>query len=983
MPELAVDRFAEFFQAIWGRIPFQWQKDLLSRVLENEDHPWPAVIALPTASGKTACLDVAVYALASQAGRSVSGQSRTAPRRVFFVVDRRLIVDEAFERARRLARKLEEAKTGIVREIADSLRNLAGGATPLACFQLRGGMFRSDAWARSPLQPIIVASTVDQLGSRLLFRAYGRSSRAWPIQAGLVGNDALLLLDEAHCAVPFMQTLQAVRHFRSWAERPLSPPFHVAIMSATPPERMDDIFRDTSQEPKTPEHPLGARQLAKKPSRLIQVSVSRLKALEEFAGRLARTAEELAGDSPAAVVIFANRVATAREVHRLLFKKHGERASLLTGRMRPIDKDDIIAGQLSMLSADISWERRLSAPHFVVATQTLEVGANLDFDLLVTECASMDALRQRFGRLNRMGRLTVASAAILIRADQAENSDDDPVYGPALANTWAWLNEQAGGEEQIDMGIASISERLPEGKEYARLSAPVQQSPVMLPAHLDSLVQTAPEPVPSPGISAFLHGPNQPGADVQVCWRADLDMESPDRALETLVLCPPAVSECLPTPIGLVRRWLMGDDPSDATIADVEGIPVDGEQAQKEDAKNLNRRAILWRGRDETDVIRDPSNVRPGDIIVLPAATEGWHCFGDLLARHGRMPVFDWGDRAHFAARGKATLRLHPSVLEQWPDFETRPALLELATHASADFEVDPDSLPSLLRNVLAMVAEDVSAGWLQPIAKILAADPALRKSVIPHPSGKGIIIVGRRRVPGVAESHDSFNDEDDSSSSGTVRVDLETHSDGVADFARRFATGCDLSPEIVGAMSCAGELHDLGKADPRFQTLLRGGNLWVRDKLLAKSGDMPKGYLAYLKARKMAGYPPGGRHELLSVSLAESAPGLLPKDAELRELVLHLIGSHHGFCRPFAPAIIDDKPETVSISYRSRTLAAQSNTGLERLESGVAERFWRLTRRYGWWGLAWLETIFRLADHRCSETEDEQGGNNDGSTHS
>ena len=91
----------------------------------------------------------------------------------------------------------------------------------------------------------------------------------------------------------------------------------------------------------------------------------------------------------------------------------------------------------------------------VVATQTLEVGADLDFDGLVTECASLDALRQRFGRLNPTGRPIEARAAILVRGDQAGAATDkqegkgrktktaktrekeDPDYGSALAETWA------------------------------------------------------------------------------------------------------------------------------------------------------------------------------------------------------------------------------------------------------------------------------------------------------------------------------------------------------------------------------------------------------------------------------------------------------------------------------------------------------------------------------------------------------------------
>ena len=431
--------FAEFFATLWHKEPFAWQKALAKRVLESSEIPpedsrasgsspdcpaaisaWPEAIALPTASGKTACMDIAVFALAAQACRLARNQTITAPRRIFFVVDRRVIVDEAYERARRLAEKLESAEEGILKVVADSLRQIAHGASagfdeerPLAVHVLRGGMYRSEAWARSPLQPSVMASTVDQTGSRLLFRAYGRGSGVWPIYAGLVANDSLILLDEAHCARPFLQTLQAVRRFRAWAHAPLGRSFWPVVMSATPPPGIDDVFEDLSSERLDPVHPLGRRQLARKPARLHTVTkAAGRRATSVFATALARAASELINEERRAIVVFVNRVAAARETHRRLAADHGDHAVLLTGRMRPVDKDAVVQQRLRPLQSDRSEKRSLAEPVIVVATQTLEVGADLDFDGLVTECASLDALRQRFCRLNRMGRPIEARAEI-------------------------------------------------------------------------------------------------------------------------------------------------------------------------------------------------------------------------------------------------------------------------------------------------------------------------------------------------------------------------------------------------------------------------------------------------------------------------------------------------------------------------------------------------------------------------------------------
>jgi CRISPR-associated endonuclease/helicase Cas3 len=979
MVELNDQGFDAFFKELWEKPPFAWQHELARRVLEDET-PWPEVIALPTAAGKTACLDIAVYALAAQANRLASGVLLTAPRRIFFVVDRRVIVDEAFERARTLAKKLRLAKGGILKDVADRLRIFSGGNEPLACFQLRGGMYRSDAWAKSPIQPTIVASTVDQLGSRLLFRTYGRSFKAWPIQAGLAGNDSLILLDEAHCSQPFWETLQAICKYRAWAEIPLHSPFHAVVMSATPPGGVSDIFHDTSDEPKNRLHPLGKRQLASKPAKLQPAKAKGKNATKELAKELVCQAENLLkswiGKSASepdlfsrqisgapATVIFCNRIDTAREAHCLLAQKYGDQAILMTGRMRPIDKDDTISGPLALLGADGSDKRILDAPMFVITTQSLEVGANLDFDMLVTECASLDALRQRFGRLNRMGRPIDAKAAILIRVDQAENSEEDPVYGAALAETWKWLNKQAGEKQEIDMGIAAISGFLPTGEELTKLNAVADHAPVMLPAHIDTLVQTAPEPWPTPEVSLFLHGPRSGPADVQICWRSDLVGNDEENWKDAVILCPPASPECLSVPFGLMRRWLSGETTDSS--ADIEGM-ADNDALETD--KVCNRKVIRWRGRDDVEVTENPSSIRPGDVVIIPASLAGW----EILATLGNNSVADWGDRAYLQARDKAILRLHPEVLKQW-SFSSLDRLKELACNGLTQLEDDPDGLHEEINAALDLVIADSELpkclAWLKISAQSLSRDCR----IMPHPTG-GMILRGNHRQNQYVADVDVFCDEDDPTASGTTFTLLSAHLDGVADLAGHFAGGCALPTELCEAIKAAGRCHDYGKADPRFQAWLKGGNPWLCGPLIAKSDVMPQGRKESEAARKRAGYPAGGRHELLSVRLLENDPDPLPVAEELHDLQLHLVASHHGYCRPFAPVVKDAAPIDVMFNFQGKKFSANTATALERLDSGVAERFWRLTRRYGWWGLAWLEAITRLADHRRSEWEEHRG---------
>jgi CRISPR-associated endonuclease/helicase Cas3 len=484
-PAACLEQFVAFFQAVHdGREPFPWQKRLAVRVCDPEQG-WPRAIALPTAAGKTSCIDIAVFALAY---RAKSGYPRTTPRRIFLVVDRRIVVDQAYEHARKkLAVTLDTSEADGSRTVADQLREIARPGwlglssaersrvlrkrreiqdeqdkrkrrelydnldelvrawidlRPLDVYALRGGMYREDTWVRSPLQPTVVTSTVDQVGSRLLFRGYGVSDGMKPVHAGLVGNDALILLDEAHCSQAFAETAEAVAKYRRWHDE--LAPFKFVQMTATPagdiPE--DAVERDQDDDQS---HPfLGKRINASKPTALLVTNPIKgknwqeplvKKLVEAAVGLMGRTAED-GSDVVRSVGVIVNRVSTARAVHDALStaegkKPEGERADvlLLTGRMRPLDRDALLDRLRPLFTGNPGPDR----PTYVVATQCLEVGADLDFHALASECASLDALRQRFGRLNRHAQArTFAPGVIVVRADQTEDTDDDPVYRQAL-----------------------------------------------------------------------------------------------------------------------------------------------------------------------------------------------------------------------------------------------------------------------------------------------------------------------------------------------------------------------------------------------------------------------------------------------------------------------------------------------------------------------------------------------------------------------
>ncbi|MGE0756082.1 MAG: type I-U CRISPR-associated helicase/endonuclease Cas3, partial [Pirellulaceae bacterium] len=553
---LSISDFGAFHAAVHdGNQPFGWQQRLLEQIVRNR--VWPRVLDLPTGVGKTTCIDIALFALALDTANEVAG--RWCPRRIVMVVDRRIVVDQVAERGRSILRSLITSQDMIVVEVARRLRSLTrAGDEPLGVFTLRGGMPKDDGWARTPDQPLIIGSTVDQVGSRMLMNGYGVSQGMKPVHAGLLANDTLLLLDEVHLSEPFRQTLDQLARLRTrFTGSGLATRFAHAFLSATPGDGEQQRFMLLDEE-KSPDSPLGPRLHATKQVRLVEVDDRT--ALEQAC--VAQAKDLLQRHRTIAVVV--NRVANAIGITQQLREILGTdvRVTLLTGRMRPLDRDDVLRELRPFVRT--GRKRNGDSPkRVVVSTQCIEAGADFDFDALVTEAASLDSLRQRFGRVDRLGTYGNAEGVIVWdtctrlkeelkrRGEKPSLADDDPIYGTAIVETVKWFKEQEKerakrlkdelgklkgearklkGEAKhqaeakiakmtlVDFGILALS--IPTGHDLAKLLAPKLNAPTLLPVYLDLWVQTSPAPSQLPDVSLWLHGSNSEPADVQVVWRA-------------------------------------------------------------------------------------------------------------------------------------------------------------------------------------------------------------------------------------------------------------------------------------------------------------------------------------------------------------------------------------------------------------------------------------------------------------------------------
>lgn len=911
----AIPSFRAFYRAVHGRDPFPWQARLARRVA---DAGWPDEIGVPTGLGRTACIDIAVWALAADAVKAPI--ERRQPRRIWYVVNRRLLVDAADDEGNVLAGLLndpsgarDDAARQVVRDVSAALRSLCAvdGAT-LHVSRLRGGAALG-VRPPDPATPSLILATVPMFASRWLFRGYGSSDRMSPIDAALAGTDSVVLLDEAHLALPLArlgEPLAACDPGRHGVPLPATRrrPQLVRLTATGAPD--GDRFDLDDQDRRNPV--IAKRLAASKATTLVTTDRRHLAAV------MADEASTLLEHQDRTCLVFANTPKQARDVYDRLAKGRADgEILLLTGQVRAPDakglRDQILDPANGFAAGSV---RSGGILRCVVATQTLEVGADLDADHLVTESAGRRALTQRLGRLNRFGQKPHATAIVCHPAD----AGPDPLYGDEPAE----LARRLGELQPAQLSPARVSEVLgPAADEEVGAAEP-------LPSLVWEWVKTSRPPLDEAPVERYFSGPDDDVARVSICWRAFIPTAG--QRLRPAV----RAAETVDVGIGALRVLL-----------------------KEEGADNEP-----WRGaRLATDRLRieeaDLAQLRPGDVLVMPSS---WGHYD----RHGWAPSAreEVSDLSFSVSRH---LALEPSVLRYlFAENEARDladrAVVKLrrsltdstATSSRERRAEDPDEALAVLLEALANAA-------LQPSALHSETWGDLAVRLAPRPGWllEGSVLYIPLTVPSTSAPLVPGDDTDDLSFLSR-RVLLNDHLVSVGKMAERIGQAIGLSPSLVMAVREAGGLHDLGKHDDRFQRLLGGGDGPPVAKSSRRRSDPDR-------ERQEAGWPRGGRHEVLSARLVEAwLAGSPDRFSELdRDLVVHLVLSHHGHGRPWVAPVAEASVGVVTAVINGEKVSVASSLGMPNWQQPA--RFRMLCERYGYWGLTLLEAVVRQADHRAS----------------
>ena len=857
--------------------PFPWQEELFLRFCKCDI---PRDVVLPTGCGKTSAMITWLLALAHQARNGPEGVS--LPRRLLWVVNRRVVVDQATSEAGKLKERLNDESRHDLEPVRMALRKLAAEGTDdlVGVSTLRGQFADNAEWRDNPARPGVVVGTVDMIGSRLLFCGYGRGFKSRPLHAGFIGQDALLVHDEAHLEPAFQHLIEAVeaeqkrcREFRR---------FRVMALTATSRGTTEDPFSLTEADRSN-------KEIRRRIEATKGIAFHPVEAENKVADEVLRRALDFK-NSDRAILIFLRKVDDVQGVAAKL-RKQGLHVHVgeLTGTMRGYERDRMAETDavFARFATDMA-VTPVAGTVYLVCTSAGEVGVNMSADHLVCDLATFDSMTQRFGRVNRFGQgearieIVYSSAAI---GQPIKSSESELELNERRERTLALLQELPRRQDGRYDGSPAALENLPAEDRQAAFSPPPTipaTSEILFDAWaLTSVRQKMPG---RPPVADWLHGiTDWEPPQTYVAWRQEVevitedlkDTCAPEDLLEDYPLKPHEllrdtthrVSEHLEKIVEghpHVRAWLVdsGGNVSVRKLAE-----------------------LVSRDKPKKDVV----DLADCTVLLEPGA-------GGLSAKgmlDGSAPFDD--------------TREDYDVADKWFDEKGRPRRCRVW---------DSDEVPDGMRQVRVIYTDPGGDDELDDQERT-STPRSWRWYARPRSA------------------------DDDGSRTARREQDWHVHTPAAERIAGDLVAKLGLHDPEASAVVCAAKWHDLGKRRDLWQRSI--GNRDYPERVLAKSGPGAKGFRS------------GYRHEVGSLIDAASLPEFLRLNPDIQDLVLHVISAHHGRARPhFASGELFD-----------HEFASELATEIGR---EVPRRFARLQRKYGRWGLAYLESLVRAADALASQ---------------
>ena len=926
LPSITRDEFGVFFAALnEGHDPFSWQEEVLDHICEHG--VWPERINAPTGSGKSSVVDIHLFANALAA----VGAAPRVPRRLCVTVGRRALVDSQADRANKILDRMGKAlanesdESDILRRVAEALqsfqtRNDGQGSGPFEVGHIRGELSNRTLPVTDISACAIIAATPDMYGSRALFRGYGSTKAARPRETALLAMDTVMVLDEAHMNRQLLHTTQRIAELQKREVNLGVPTLQVVETTATPSTEDSDSTTlgvdiealDSPNDEKLRDRVYSHKELVLRPidkwdgkpgnRAVVDAAVG---AIKEFLARRGAGEDSKKAHTVGCIV---NHVQTAIVIKEALVKnkvlEKEEEVQLLVGRMRPYDLKKLQKKHSKLFTTEGDKSVKV-----VVATQTLEVGIDVDFADLVTELAPASSLAQRFGRVNRLGHRTDSKVVVIEPASGDLVKKDAPPYKAVdLSNAYAWL-EALNGTENPSVNPAAMVKNPPVQSSPERLLYQRPEWPDLL-----EFSRTDENPYDEPDLDLWLHDSlDAETAMGGVIVRDNLPSNT-SAAMEILKTSyfAPRDEETFPANLKILKEIL--------DYQDEHGVKP---------RKFLYRQGeiSLWQDAEHGD--ENNQALAPGDVLLLDMGSVPFTNQGIAVTQRELPSTKDKLEAVPFLDDAELYVA-ELYVYEKCADREE---------HFRKYLGLSPEEAAELL--------DSQAPDGQKVIASELSTEAEGGQEVIAW-------------YADVTDDKKSIEGSDIAQElAPTDPVLLDDHQNDVAERTRQLAENLGLAPEFSEALELAAKYHDEGKRDLRFQQMLGAD---PDADALAKSGH--RSVAEAYRARSRSALPRGWRHEQLSALMVAASP---EKVGEHRDLVLRIIGCSHGHGRfsfaHDAGFLLKEGylPEGTDYEALKEQATRLFNVG-----------YWdnlieQTSRTYGPYATAYLEAVERAADAQIS----------------